>query len=217
MGFSEKWPRKFPTMLFLEWSFYNRLDFIISVCIWMIINTGLHESLTCGAHPLILGRPVPRPSETNDCLLYFSIHPKEWDPLSFSQNIFQHLTNLIARDSNFNLINISTCFLFLCNCECVVQLVTDGVCSRLCRLPHMVFIPWNVDKVPWKTKKSSKAQVRRRLALPPISHVISNKLLPVTHFMFCSPWLDETGWSLSPLLFLFCLRDNEICFLLQKI
>lgn len=82
-----------PLCAFLESPFNNRPDFGISSCFWIIINTGLKEALRAyEAHPLILGRAVPRPSKTNDCLLYFLIYPREGDSLNSSKNIFQHLT-----------------------------------------------------------------------------------------------------------------------------
>lgn len=64
----------------------------------IIINIGPKEPLRgYGAHPLILGRTVPKPSETNDCSLYVLIHPREGGSLDFSKGTLQRLRSSIAR------------------------------------------------------------------------------------------------------------------------
>lgn len=121
--------------------FNNRLDFLISLCIRTIINTGPKASLRGhGAQPLILGSAVPKPLETNDHLLYFfffNIPKRRRLPKLLQEHISasdrpysQGIKILISL--TFQLISS-----FLCNRECVVQLVTDLVCSLLYHLYYI--------------------------------------------------------------------------------
>lgn len=82
----KKLPRKFPSLLFQSGPFITGMISSLVCVFWITINTGLKESLGgYGAHPLLLGRAVPRPSETNDCFLLFFNTPKERRFLTFLQ------------------------------------------------------------------------------------------------------------------------------------
>lgn len=66
-------------------------------------------------------------------------------------------------------------------------------------LPHGLYSIESWQGTVENQKEPLNCQVRRPLVFPPVSHVISNKLLSITHLMFCT-LRDGTGWSFLILL-----------------